>query len=224
MLSSTHKRGLRFGETTPRSPKLGCGLPTGIPHRIGTGARETLNLRGGVASSELGSGAAEPLQKQRNATDRSPGFACSRAPRRKDLSCGSLAFRRHLGRLRKAHRASVFVDPTFASHIFPKVRRKAVCVSCVRHKVGCVSHAPSYETQNPLRLAWLPESAVFKTQARPSIRRDHPTTSEAGWCATNRVPPELVLRHQRVLDGKGWMCPETRRWNSQKTQVPPLLQ
>ena len=36
----------------------------------------------------------------------------------------------------------VFVDPAVASHFRPKVRRKAVCVSCVRHKVRCVSHTP----------------------------------------------------------------------------------
>ena len=50
----------------------------------------------------------------------------------------------------------------------------------MRHKVRCVSHAPSSETQNLLRLAWTPESTVFDIQARPSIRRGHSAKSEAG--------------------------------------------
>ena len=73
---------------------------------------------------------------------------------RNDRSCGSLAYRRRIGRLRKTHGAGVFVDLTVASHFRAKVRRNAVCVSCVRHKVRCVSHTLLYETQNPLRLAW----------------------------------------------------------------------
>lgn len=34
---------------------------------------------------------------------------------------------------------------------------------------------------------------------------------------------DLVLKHQRILDVRGWMCPEMHKWINDTTQVRHLL-
>ena len=34
---------------------------------------------------------------------------------------------------------------------------------------------------------------------------------------------DLVLEHRRILDIRGWMCPEMGKWINDKTRVPRLL-
>lgn len=99
-----------------------------------------------------------------------------------------------------------------ASHFFSFVRRKAVCVSYVRHKVSCVSLTPPYETQKSVafRLDSREHSSQHPSEAFDSARPLHEVRSRGS--LPTGLPPELATEHQRALDVAGWMCPDMRRW------------